>query len=71
MVAVLEMKRQSPHDKVLWELANKGKMTRSILCQHIGMKQVNLDIILADLEKDGRIIRTIGKHGGLISLRER
>ena len=71
--AILEMKRasQSPHGSILWELANHGKMTKSILRQHIGLKQADLDTILGDLEREGRIKRTVGKHGELISLKER
>jgi DNA-binding MarR family transcriptional regulator len=45
-------------------------MTRGLLRQHIGLKQADLDIILADLEREGRIRRTAGKHGELISLKE-
>jgi DNA-binding HxlR family transcriptional regulator len=68
----LKYSRQSPHDSVLWELANHdGKMTRSSFRRDVGIKQANLDIILADLEREGRIIRTIGKHGELIALSER
>jgi hypothetical protein len=52
------------------ELASHGKMTRSILRQRIGIKQADLDSILADLERECRIIMTIGKHGELISLKE-
>jgi DNA-binding HxlR family transcriptional regulator len=72
-VAILEMKRssQSPHDSVLWELANHGdKMTRSSLRRDVGIRQADLDVILAELEKEGRIIRTIGKHGELISVKD-
>jgi DNA-binding MarR family transcriptional regulator len=64
------MRRQSTHDRVLWELASHGKMTKGILRQRIGLKQADLDIILADLEREGRIRKTIGKHGELISLRD-
>jgi DNA-binding MarR family transcriptional regulator len=74
MMAVLEMKRtyQSPRDGVSWELVNHGgKMTRSSLCRDVGIKQADLDIILADLEREGRIKRTVGKHGELISLKDR
>lgn len=64
------MKRssQSPRDSFLRELSNHGgKMTKSILRQRIGMKQAELNIILADWEKEGRSIRTTVKHGELIS----
>jgi len=66
----LEMRRQSTHDRVLWELASHGKITKGILRQRIGLKHGDLDIILADLEREGRIRKTIGKHGELISLRD-
>lgn len=66
------MKRisQSPRDSILWELSNRGKMTKNILRQRTGMKIAELDIILADLEREGRIKRMIGEHGELISLRD-
>jgi DNA-binding MarR family transcriptional regulator len=64
------MRRQSTHGRVLWELASHGKMTKGIICQRIGLKQADLDIILADLEREGRIRKNIGKHGELISLRD-
>jgi DNA-binding MarR family transcriptional regulator len=67
----LEIKWQSPHDKVLWELVCHGKMTRGLLRQHIGLKQADLDVILADLEREGRVKRIVGKHGELIALKER
>jgi len=50
--------RQSPHDKVLWQLASYGRMTSGLIRQHVGMKQAELDIILGELEKEGRIKRT-------------
>jgi len=53
------MRRQSTHDRVLWDLASHGKMTRGLLRQHIGLKQDDLDIILAELEKEGRILRCL------------
>jgi len=62
---------QSPRDRILWILANHGsKMIRSSLRRDVGIKQADLDIILADLEREGRIKRTVGKHGGLISLKD-
>jgi DNA-binding MarR family transcriptional regulator len=67
----MKQPRQSPHNSVLWELASHGKMTRGLLRQRIGMKQAELDVILDDLEKEDRIKKTIGKHGEVISLRER
>jgi hypothetical protein len=42
------------------------KMPWLLLRQHIRMKQAELEIILADLEKGERIIRTISRHGELI-----
>ena len=64
------MRRQNTHGRVLWELASRGEMTKGILCQRIGLKQVDLDIVLADLEREGKIRKTIGKHGELISLKD-
>jgi DNA-binding HxlR family transcriptional regulator len=68
-----EMKRssQSPHDSILWELSNHGKMTKNMLRQRIGIRKAKLDIILADLEREGRILRKIGEDGELISLKDR
>jgi DNA-binding MarR family transcriptional regulator len=61
---------QSPRDRVLWILANKGgKITRSSLRRDAEIKLADLDIILAYLEKEGRIKRTVGEHGELISLK--
>ena len=62
--------RQSPHDRVLWELASYGRMTRGLLRQRIGMRQAELDVILGELEEEGRIKRMIGKHGDVISLKD-
>jgi hypothetical protein len=45
-------------------------MTRGLIRQRIGMKQAALDIILGELEIEGRIKRTIGKHWELISLKD-
>jgi hypothetical protein len=62
LAAILEMKctSQSPHDSLLWELANHGgKMTRSSLRRDVGIKLADLDIILADLEREGRIKRLL------------
>ena len=62
---------QSPRDRILWILANHGgKMIRSSLRRDVGIKQADLDIILADLEREGRIKRAVGKHGELISLED-
>ena len=49
------MKRssQSPHNSVPWELTNHGvKMIRSSHRRYVGIKIAELDIILADLEKE-------------------
>ena len=45
-------------------------MIRRSLRRDVGIKQVDLDIILADLEREGRIKRALGKHGELVSLKE-
>ena len=60
---------QSPRDRILWILANKvGKMERSRLRARTGMRYALLNSILDELAKEGRIKRTVGKHGELISL---
>ena len=47
----MKLVSQSPHDSILWELSNHGKMQRT------GIRKAELDIILADLEREGRILR--------------
>jgi CTP-dependent riboflavin kinase len=42
-----------------------------MLLNRTRLKQEELDVILDDLKKEGRIKRTVGKHGELISLKER
>ena len=69
LVAVLEMTRpsQSPRDRILWILATRGrKMERSRLRRCIGMRYADLDPILLDLARDGRI--RISDEGNIISL---
>ena len=62
---------QSPHDRILWILANNGgKMEQSRLRASTGMRYVLLNPILDELAKEGRIKMTVGKHGDLISLKE-
>jgi ribosomal protein S25 len=53
-VEVLEM-TQSPRDKVLWELYNSRKMKKSNLRQRTGLRLSELDSILEELEKEGRV----------------
>ena len=49
---------QSIRDKILWELANnESKLTRKVLRRRIGIKYVDLDPVLEELERDGRIRR--------------
>jgi DNA-binding MarR family transcriptional regulator len=46
---------QSPRDKVLWELANHGKMKKSDLRRRTKLNLSELEPILEELEKEGRI----------------
>ncbi|MDD1752070.1 MAG: hypothetical protein LUQ38_03140 [Methanotrichaceae archaeon] len=47
---------QSPHDRVLWILTeNGGKMERSQLRSKVAMRYSQLNPILDELVKDGRI----------------
>ena len=47
---------QSLHDKVLWILANNGgKMERSRLRRCMGLTYADLDAILGELAREGRI----------------
>jgi hypothetical protein len=56
---------QSPRDRVLWILANSGgKMERSRLRRCAGIKLADLNLILAELSREGRIRIT----GEVISL---
>jgi hypothetical protein len=50
---------QSTRDKALWKLANNGsKLTRSVLRRRVGIKYADLDPVLEELERDGKIRRT-------------
>jgi DNA-binding HxlR family transcriptional regulator len=50
---------QSTQDKILWELANnRNKLTRSVLRRSVGIRYADLDPILEELERDGKIRRT-------------
>ena len=46
---------QSQRDKVLWELANSNRLKKSNLRRRTGLRQSELDSILEELEKEGRI----------------
>ncbi len=47
---------QFPRDLILWILANSGrKMERSRLRRCAGMNLADLDILLAELAKEGKI----------------
>ena len=62
---------QSMRDRVLWMLADcNSKMERSSLRRRVGWKYSILDPVLEQLEKEGKIKITIGKHGGILSLRK-
>jgi DNA-binding MarR family transcriptional regulator len=56
-------------ERVLWILAQKGgSITRTELRRSMEIKLENMERILGELEKEGRIKRNIGKHGELIKL---
>ena len=58
VLAVLEMTRpsQSPRDRVLWILATRGrKMERSRLRRSAKISYADLDLILLDLAREGKI----------------
>ena len=47
---------QSPRDKIVWILANSnGKMERSRLRRCAGIKLADLNLILGELAREGRI----------------
>jgi DNA-binding MarR family transcriptional regulator len=62
---------QSPRDRILWILANsEGKMKLSDLRRRMTMKYADLDPILEELVKEGRITRLTSSTGkDMISLR--
>jgi DNA-binding MarR family transcriptional regulator len=67
------MKKQpyNHRDRILWILAQKGgSITRTDLRRSMEIKLENMERILGELEKEGRIKRTVDKHGELISLKE-
>jgi hypothetical protein len=57
MVAILEMSPpQSPRDRILWILTNSGgKMDRSRLRRCTGIKLADLNLILSELAREGKI----------------
>jgi DNA-binding MarR family transcriptional regulator len=64
---------QSQHDRILWAGANSGgKIERSRLRRCAGIRYADLDPILEELEKEGRIIRQPSSTGKeMIILRDR
>jgi len=47
---------QSPMDRILWILSNSGgKMERSTLRRRVGMRLADLEPILGELAREGRI----------------
>ena len=57
---------QSMRDRVLWMLADSdGKMEQSSLRRRVGWKYSILDLVLEELEKEGRIKIAVGKQGWL------
>jgi len=60
---------QSPHDRILWILINKGgTMERSRLRASTGMRYALLNPILEELVKEGRIKMIVGRQGDMVSL---
>ena len=58
-------------DRILWILVQKGgSITRTELRRSMEIKLENMERILGELEKEGRINRAVGKQGELISLKE-
>ena len=58
----------SPRDRILWILATRGrKMERSRLRRSAKIRYADLDLILLDLAREGRI--RISDEGNIISLR--
>ena len=57
---------QSPRDRILWILTNSGgKMERSRLRRCAGMRLADLNLILGELAREGRI-RITGEMVSLI-----
>jgi len=60
---------QSPRDRILWELvSHNGRMRMKSLHHAVDIELADLNIVLADLEKEGWIRRTVRKNEELISL---
>jgi DNA-binding MarR family transcriptional regulator len=58
-------------DRILWILAQKGgSITRTELRRSMEIKLENMERILGELEKEGRIKRTIDKQGELLTLED-
>ena len=66
--------KKPPHnhrDRILWILAQKGgSITRTELRRSMEIKLENMERILGELEKEGRIKRTIDKQSELITLED-
>ena len=57
---------QSPRDRILWILTNSGgKMDKSRLRRFTGLKLADLNLVLGELAREGRI-RTSGEMIALI-----
>ncbi len=57
---------QLPRDRIFWILANSGgKMDRSKLRRYTGMKLADLNLILGELAREGRV-RISGEMVSLI-----
>jgi len=62
---------QSMRDRVLWLLqSNGGRMERASLRRKIGWRYAVRDLLLEELEEEGRIKITLGRQGGSISLKK-
>jgi hypothetical protein len=64
LVAVQEVTSlsQSLRDRILWILADNGKMERSRLRAHTGMRYALLNPIVDEMASEGRIKVTVGKQ---------
>ena len=61
---------QSQRDEVLLEANHGGKMKKRELRQRLISRLSELDPILEELEKEGQIKMTVGRHEDLVSLKE-
>lgn len=65
------MAAPSDSDRILWALSeHSGSMTKSQLCRHLQVRQSELDPILQELERAGKMKLTEIKGKLVVGLRD-